>query len=331
MLKKRTHFFSLSFLLSFSSIILLQAQRHNSISLNDNWRFAATTLLTPPNSAVLGQNINQNGYKTELPNSALFALWQNGAIEAAISDENADRLTWLETKDWIFERPFDVDEKALEAEKIELILRGVDTYAGVFLNDFLVFKTDDVSKIWSADIKPLLKSKGNILRIYFVSTVNNNQMSQRHKNIESKATPLIVSCGLQSAELHVFNTPLKEEKTPQNVENIVWVHKIENDTFKLEVRNERSTKATGYFFIDVYDLKGNSIFNDMRMMSASAKSVVEFYRYDLQKFLQGEKPSNVVVVTTWKDGSNKPLEMKKTFYLAKPTTENASKGVALME
>ena len=51
-------------------------------------------------------------------------------------------------------------------------------------------------------------------------------------------------------------------------------------------------------------------------MYAGAKSYVDFYRYDLRTFLQGEKASTVTVVTTWRDGYNKPHEMKKILYLS---------------
>ena len=344
-----------SFCLLFSTV--LQAQTPRYVSLNSDWRFRSTTSLTPPNDTVLGQNISNEGYTTQFPNTILSALRENKAIEEPITAENAARLQWLESKDWIFERRFDLDAQTLEAEKIDLILRGVDTYALVFLNGTNVFKTDNPSEIWWADVKKLLKPKGNLLNIYFAAIAKNNQLPQKITQKDAKKTVNLKSCGVQTVELNLGgsskqkekisnNVPLKsEQKTPkevvvvvekkpletslQAVENMTWTHKVENDTFKLTVVNDRSTKVYGYFFLDVYDVNGAYLFKDTRLMFAAAGSAVEFYKYNLKTLLQGRNSTDVVFVMNWKDGYNEPQEMKETFYLSKPTTTNAAKPMAL--
>ena len=144
-------------------MLTLKAQTKQSILLNDNWQFTSATILVPPNATVLGQKINQDGYKTNLPNTILKVLCDNKAIEEPVSSANTSRLQWLDAKDWVFERYFDLDKHTLEAQKIELELTGIQTYAGVFVNDYLVLKTTDDRSVWSAEIKSLLKMHRRIL------------------------------------------------------------------------------------------------------------------------------------------------------------------------
>ena len=164
-------------ILSFFTFILLltkvnHAQKISTISLNDHWHFMpAAALLVPPKKDDLGQNIQSAGYKTQLPNTALNALFENGAIEDPFYGINEKRLQWLEKKDWIFEKTFDVDPSVLNNEKIDLILRGLDTYAEVSVNDVFVLKADNMFRTWQADIKKALKPQGNVLKIYFTSPV----------------------------------------------------------------------------------------------------------------------------------------------------------------
>lgn len=213
--------------LNFTTALISQPLHH--ISLNSEWNMMPVSLMTPTKPSDLGQNINQKGYSAQLPNSVLNVLWQNEAIEDPYLSENALHLHWLETKDWIFERYFDVDDKTLNAEKIELILRGVDTYAGVFLNDNLVFRTDNMFRTWSADVKHLIQPKNNRLRIYFMSPFNKNKDSgdnheteegQTLRNASIKSddavyeetlTTRLVTMGLESVELKAWKSIKLEE------------------------------------------------------------------------------------------------------------------------
>ena len=81
-------------------------------------------------------------------------------------------VQWLEKKDWIFDKTFDVDENFLKSEKIDLILRGVDTYADVVLNDVVIQKTDNAFRTWRLEVKQLLKPKGNVLKFLFTSPLS---------------------------------------------------------------------------------------------------------------------------------------------------------------
>lgn len=227
---KMIRFSSILLLTSFTFIFLFKKVNHAqiffTISLNDDWHFMpAAPLLVPPKKDDLGQNIQSNGYSTQLPNTALNALYENAAIEDPFIGINEKRLQWLEKKDWIFEKVFDVDESVLSNEKIDLVLRGLDTYAEVSINDVHVLKADNMFRTWQGDIKRALKPQGNVLKIYFTSpiTVEKKKVAEAPVDFPDvynttrpytrKAQfhygwdwgPRLITCGLESAELVVWN------------------------------------------------------------------------------------------------------------------------------
>lgn len=105
----------------------------------------------------------------QIPVSAHTALLQNGMIEDPFWRDNEEKLQWIEREDWEFQTTFDVSPEVLEKKHIELIFKGLDTYAQVFLNDSLLLETDNMFRTWRAEAKHLLKPAGNTLHIYFES------------------------------------------------------------------------------------------------------------------------------------------------------------------
>jgi beta-mannosidase len=221
-MKKKTVISFLSLTLSFCFSTHLMAQKPYTISLNKDWTIKPVTLLSALKPSDLGQNISQNSYTTQLPTTVVGTLEQNKVLENPYLPENTRGLAWLEKTDWTFECRFDVDDKVLDAEKTELILRGVDTYSSVFLNDVLLYKTDNVFQTWSAEVINLLQAKNNRLRISFISPYNKNKEfgeafefddSQTSVNKLSELDALseetlekrIVSMGIEGIELTVWS------------------------------------------------------------------------------------------------------------------------------
>ncbi len=113
-----------------------------------------------------------NWRPTAVPTSIHTALLNDGQIEDPFFGANEEKLQWIEQKDWEFQCDFDVDSLTLERKHIELIFRGLDTYAQVFLNDTLILEADNMFRTWQVDVKKLLLPKGNHLHVYFESPLN---------------------------------------------------------------------------------------------------------------------------------------------------------------
>ena len=220
-------------LITFTSFILIAfysivdyAQKISTIPLNDNWHFKpADSVVVLPSKSDLGRLLKPIGYPTYLPNSALNALRENAVIDDPFYGTNEKRLQWLENLDWVFEKHFDLSPNVLENEKIDLVLKGLDTYADVYVNDVLMLKADNMFRVWQADIKQVAKLQDNVLRINFKSPVKIEKVKAAKSPVDypdvynttrqytRKAQfhygwdwgPRFVSCGLTSAELVVWN------------------------------------------------------------------------------------------------------------------------------
>jgi beta-mannosidase len=108
---------------------------------------------------------------TSVPVSIHTALLAAKQIEDPFYGTNEENLRWIEREDWEFRCAFDVPEQLLERKHVEMVFRGVDTYAFIFLNDSLILETENMFRTWRAEVKHLLKPAGNELRVYFESPI----------------------------------------------------------------------------------------------------------------------------------------------------------------
>ena len=99
-------------------------------------------------------------------------LMDNGLIEDPYYRLNERSLQWIDKEDWIYEVSFDAGALMRGYEHIRLEFLGLDTYADVFLNETQILTADNMFRRWAAEVKPLLKERGNVLRVYFHSPIN---------------------------------------------------------------------------------------------------------------------------------------------------------------
>jgi beta-mannosidase len=164
--------FSLFLILIFSTVFDSESNAQNqSVFIKNGWHIRPTTPPKPSRKEDLGQNINPNGYDTQLPNSAMNVLVENKVVPDPFFKDNEAKLQWLERTDWVWENRFDVSDDVFKLEKNELILRGVDTYADIYLNDSLILKTDNAFREWRIEVKKYLKLKENVLKIVFSNPI----------------------------------------------------------------------------------------------------------------------------------------------------------------
>lgn len=112
-----------------------------------------------------------NWLPTTLPTSVHTALFKNGRIEDPYYRDNEEKLQWIEQEDWEFMGTFEADSMMLQRKHIEMVFKGLDTYAHVYLNDSLVLESGNMFRTWRADVKKHLKAGANKLHIYFESPI----------------------------------------------------------------------------------------------------------------------------------------------------------------
>ncbi|MCG7382384.1 glycoside hydrolase family 2 protein [Paenibacillus sp. ACRRY] len=84
---------------------------------------------------------------------------------------NEKEIQWIDKKDWEYRTEFDINEDLLSQEHLEIVFDGLDTYADVYVNDQHVLSADNMFRVWNVDVKSIVKSSGNVLRIRFRSPI----------------------------------------------------------------------------------------------------------------------------------------------------------------
>lgn len=173
----------------------------------------------------------------KIPASAHTALLQNGMIEDPFYRDNEEKLQWIEKEDWEFQTTFDVSAEVLAKQHVELIFKGLDTYAQIYLNDSLILETDNMFRTWRVEARSLLKPSGNTLHIYFESALKKTDEAWKNlgyelpggqRTLSRKAQfhfgwdwgPRFVGCGiLQKPQLEAWDNLVFEDLyiTPQSI------------------------------------------------------------------------------------------------------------------
>ncbi|MFN3876602.1 MAG: glycosyl hydrolase 2 galactose-binding domain-containing protein, partial [Flavobacteriales bacterium] len=107
----------------------------------------------------------------EVPGVVHTDLLRHGAIPDFMLGSNSDSVRWVELEDWEYRRPLFVDDALLRHEHLELVFKGLDTFAEVRLNDSLIGTADNMFRTWAWRIKPLLRKGENDLRVIFRSPI----------------------------------------------------------------------------------------------------------------------------------------------------------------
>lgn len=110
-------------------------------------------------------------YAAKVPGCVHTDLLANFLIPDPFYRTNEKDLQWIDKVDWEYQTTFNVDEKFLQHEKIEIVFKGLDTYADVYLNDQKILSADNMFREWKVDCKNIVKLGENKLRIFFNSPI----------------------------------------------------------------------------------------------------------------------------------------------------------------
>lgn len=109
-------------------------------------------------------------YPAEVPGVVHTDLMRNNVIEDPFFRLNERAVQWIDKEDWEYTTKFTVNNDILSKENIQLVFKGLDNYADVYLNDEKVLVADNMFREWVVDCKGKLKNE-NTLRIYFHSPI----------------------------------------------------------------------------------------------------------------------------------------------------------------
>lgn len=113
----------------------------------------------------------KNWLPAVVPGCVHTDLLDNKLIPDPFYRTNEKDLQWIDKVDWEYETVFEVDDELLKNEHLELIFKGLDTYADVFLNSEKILSADNMFREWKVECKQLLKLGSNTLKVFFHSPV----------------------------------------------------------------------------------------------------------------------------------------------------------------
>lgn len=141
--------------LLFLFTIIVSTVFAQQIPINRNWTF---------------REYNKGEWmKAQVPGQVHTDLLSLDVIDDPFQYSNDKNVQWIGFKDWEYKTEFDIDKMVLDKSHVDLVFPGLDTYAEVYLNDFLILETDNMFRTWRTDAKNYLREKGNRLRIRFKS------------------------------------------------------------------------------------------------------------------------------------------------------------------
>ena len=147
-------FLLLTFILLYHSCDFYSPKRTIDLT-KDQWHFSST------DDSLKG--------KAYLPGSIQMDLLKNKMIPPPYYRLNETKLQWIGKRDWIYQTTFDVPGDIYKLKNLELLFKGLDTFAKIFLNDSLVLTANNFFREWKLPVKKLLRSRNNKLKIVFRS------------------------------------------------------------------------------------------------------------------------------------------------------------------
>ncbi len=104
--------------------------------------------------------------KAQVPGCTYTDLMYHRQIPDPYVGSMENEVQWVAEKTWEYRCAFASNRRQREATQAELMFKGLDTYADVYLNDSLVLSADNMFRTWTVKVSGLLKKK-NHLRVVF--------------------------------------------------------------------------------------------------------------------------------------------------------------------
>ena len=180
------------------------------INLNSSWEFTS--------------GIYNKSYPAKIPGSIHSDLFINELIPDPFTDQNEEKLQWIDTSTWIYSLEFHKPKNLHPQSHVELVFKGLDTYSEIYLNDSLLGSTNNMFVPWEFSIDPTILKNKNTLTLKFKPSKEIEQalysglpypLPGGSRSCTRKAAyqygwdwvPSYVSCGIwQDVELHTWET-----------------------------------------------------------------------------------------------------------------------------
>lgn len=125
-------------------------------------------------------------YPATVPGTVYTDLLKNKLIPDPFFADNESKLQWIDTCDWIYRASFQYDTLKYAGYNPVFDIQGLDTYADVFLNDSLLFHSENMFVGYRVDLPGIFRNGRNEIRIYFHSAL------KKTDSLAKAALPLVL-------------------------------------------------------------------------------------------------------------------------------------------
>ncbi len=138
--------------------------------LDDGWTMTADAGTLPADLPDgLGARL-QDGVPARVPGTSHTVLLDAGLVPDPYLDRNEEVLAWMRRVDWTWTRPLNVAPAATD-ERVDLVLKGVDTVATVRLDDTVLARTANQHRTYRIDLRDHLTAGTQTLRVDLASAL----------------------------------------------------------------------------------------------------------------------------------------------------------------
>lgn len=113
-------------------------------------------------------------HEAQVPGNLHIDLIRAHVIDDPFYRLNERSVQWIDKENWMYETYVTPTEAELSAENQEIVFKGLDTYADVYLNSQRLVCADNMHREWRCNVKGILKPGKNHLEVYFNSPVRRN-------------------------------------------------------------------------------------------------------------------------------------------------------------
>jgi beta-mannosidase len=99
-------------------------------------------------------------------------LLANGKIGDPFYGQNEKDQQWIDRYGWEYRTSFVADDDLLSRGRLDLVWKGLDTYAQVLLNGAAILSANNMFREWRVDAKPFVRRGENTLVVRFRSPID---------------------------------------------------------------------------------------------------------------------------------------------------------------
>jgi beta-mannosidase len=143
---------------------------HVSVALGGPWWFRRA-----PSSGSAGSDRHapevDAWMPATVPGCVHTDLLANGKIGDPFDGQNEKDQQWIDGYGWEYRTSFVADDALLSRDRLDLVWKGLDTYAEVLLNGAPILAANNMFREWRVDVKPFVRRGDNTLVVQFRSPI----------------------------------------------------------------------------------------------------------------------------------------------------------------